>query len=174
MASKTRKKNGQGTKRSRVRYFFLNDELHKVLSQNRGKDTLTAWNYPRGKVMVYVFSDWLKRQQPAFTTEQVAQMINRSARSLEYAFRDGMIETPQQTYGIDENRNPYQYMWNEELIMDALEYFSTIHYGRPRKDGLIAPKHLPTPRELRAMIHNEEVMYVRRGDHFVPTWRVKE
>lgn len=173
MANTKRKKNGKGAKRPALRYFFINDELHKKLTINRGQDLLTAWNYARGKKVSYTYSDVVKRYERAWSTKEVSEMLNRIPVVLEKAFKNGMIERPQFTYGIDENRRLYQYMWSEKDIFAALAYFATLHQGRPRKDGGVTPKHLPTPRELRAMIHDEEFLYVKQGDTFVPTWRAK-
>lgn len=174
MAKQARGKNGQTAKRSRLNYFFLNDTLHKKLFINRGKDLLTAWNYPEAKKVMYTYSDVLNRHQTAFTTTQVSGMVNRKRMTIELAIKHGMIARPQNTYGLDENRNFYQYMWREKDIMDLLDYLATVHRGRPRKDGGISIKDLPTPRELRAMINNDQILYVKSGDTFVPSWRAKE
>lgn len=155
-------------------YFFLNGDLHKKLHINRGKDLITAWNYPGGKKVSYSYTDALRRHDKAFTTTEVCRMVNRSKLTLENAMKSGMIEYPQFTYGLDENRRKFQYMWAEEDIMDLLEYLSTVHRGRPRKDGIATPQKLPTPRELRAMIHGEAILYVKHGDAFIPTWKAKE
>jgi erythromycin esterase-like protein len=101
-------------------------------------------------------------------------MVNRKHLTIEQAMARGMIERPQHTYGLNENKNFYQYMWKEEEIMGLLEYLSSVHRGRPRKDGMITISDLPTPRELRAMINDDQVLYVKQGDTYVPTWRAKE
>lgn len=169
------KKNGRRTKRPVLpTYFFLNDQIHRKLHINRGKDLLAAWNYPESKKVLTSYSTTIRRHKTAFTTTQVCQMVNRGRLTIELAMRHGMIERPQHTYGLDENKNFYQYMWREEDIMDLLEYLSSVHRGRPRKDGEITTHDLPTPRELRAMINDENVLYVKQGDTYVPTWRAKE
>lgn len=155
--------------------FFLNGNLHRRQFINRGKDMVTTWNYPERKKMVYVYTDVLRRFEPAFTTNEVAKMVGRGRLALDRALRDGMIERPQMTYGLDEKQNPYAFMWNEKDIMDLLEFLSTVHIGRPRKDGVVNPGYLPTPREVRAMIRGEgEVLYVKGENGFVPTWRAKD
>lgn len=163
---------GKGTqaRKRTLKYFFLNGLLHKKLHINRGADELTAWCYPLGQRMTYSYTDVRRRHEPAFTTQEVGRMLNRGRLALERAMIAGDIERPQTTYGIDENRNTFQYMWSEKNIMDAHAYFSGVHKGRPRKDGMITPMRLPTARELRAMIRQEEILYVRDGDKFVPTW----
>lgn len=175
MADKEGKGNGGRTKRPLLgTYFFLNDELHRRLHTNRGQDILTAWNYPQEKKVKGSYSSIIRRHKTAFTTVQVCKMVNRSRFTLEVAIKRGMIERPQHTYGLDENKNFYQYMWREEDIMGLLEYLGTVHQGRPRKDGETTVNNLPTPRELRAMINDDNILYVKQGDTFVPTWRAKE
>lgn len=174
MAEQKRSKTGKGPKRPRLRYFFLNGQLHKKLTINRGKDMIVTWNYPEGKRMSYVYSDVLRRYQKAFTTPEVCQMLDRNRMTIDRALKAGMIEYPQYTYTLDENRRKFKYMWREEDIMALLDYLSTVHRGRPRLDGEITPQALPTPRELRAMINDESILYVKHGDTFIPSWRAKE
>lgn len=174
MAGKQGSKDGKTTKRSRLKYFFLHGQIHKTLKINNGRDLLIAWNYPEIKKVTYSYSATLKSYEPAFTTKQVMEMLNRRRTTLEVAMKTGMIEYPQRTYGLDENMNFRQYMWREKDIMDAHAYFVTIHRGRPRNDGMIVSQDLPSQRELRALIHDEEIMYVKQGDTFVPSWRAKE
>lgn len=175
MASSKGTKDGRRGKRPILpTYFFLNDEVHRKLHINRGKDLLTAWNYPQDKRVLTSYSTTINRHKTAFTTTQVCKMVNRSRMTIELAMRHGMIERPQHTYGLDENKNFYQYMWREEDIMDLLDYLATVHRGRPRKDGQITITDLPTPREVRAMIHDENILYVKQGETYVPTWRAKE
>ena len=101
-------------------------------------------------------------------------MLNRGHLALERAILNGNVSEPQFTYGLNEHKRKFKYMWHENNIMEAHAYFSTVHFGRPRKDGLVAPKPMPTVRELRALIRHEQVLYVRNDDdEFVPVWRAE-
>lgn len=178
MARTQRTANGKPRKRNvrpKLYYFFINGKLHKRLHVNRGSDQLTAWNYPDGKRMVYSYTDVLKRHQKAFTTPQVAKLIGRNPETVARAIWSDSIPEPQFTYGLDENRNKYKYMWREEDIVALHEYLSTVHKGAPRKDGGITPQALPTLREIRAMINEEEILYIKQDDDtFIPSWRAKD
>ena len=176
MASSKRTKNGTRTKRPVLNFFFLNGDLYRKLEINYGRDTLVAWNYPKGKRSTFNYTDVLRSHEKAFTSAQVSQMLNRSRLSLSNAIQDGMIERPQFTYTLDENRRMHKYLWSEKDILAALEYFASLGRGRPRKDGrLTSASDLPTPREVRAMIHHEgEALGVMRDGIFVPTYRAKE
>lgn len=159
-------------KKKPLRYFFLNGDLHKKVFINRSADSIKAWNYPKARLMTYVYSDVRKMGQRAFTTVEVSEMVGRHPRVIEMAILQGSIREPQYTYGLTERRQKYQYMWREEDIMDLHAYLLTVHIGRPRADGEITPsKNLPTARELRAMIRQDTILYVKQGDKFVPTWK---
>ena len=156
-----------------LRYFFYRGDLHKKIHIHRPNDIIIAWNYPKGKSERYVYSDVRKNGEKAFSTREVERLVNRSQKTIKEAIRLGMIPQPQRTYGLDAERNEYAYYWSEKDIMGLWEYLTTVHRGRPRKDGLVTPKDLPTASELRAMIRQGTVFYVKVGDEFVPTWRAE-
>ena len=154
-----------------LRYFFYRGDLHKKIHINRPNDVITAWNYPKGKAEKYVYSDVRMNGERAWTTKQVCEFVNRSLRTINNLIYDGDIRTPQHSYGLDENRNTGGWFWSEKDIMDLHAHLSNVHYGRPRKDGRVTPKDMPSASELRAMIRQGTVLYVKSGDTFIPTWR---
>lgn len=154
----------------KVRHFFLNGELHYELRRNRGKDLLVAWNYPQSKKVTYNFTDVLRRKKKAFTTKEAAAFVNRSRTRVQNALDQGFIPEPPFSYSL-ETRQKKEHWWREEDILMLLDHFASTHRGRPRKDGEVTAWNLPTPRELRAMINDGDVLYVKRGDEFIPTWR---
>lgn len=158
-----------------LRYFFYKGDLCKKIHIHRANDVIIAWNYPKGKAEPYVYSDVRRNGEQAFSTKQVLELLNRRKRDIVFnAIRDGMIKAPTRTYGLDEDRNGYAYYWSEEEIMDFHAYLSTIHRGRPRKDGRINTGNLPSVAELRAKMRQGTVFYVKVGDEFVPTWQAEK
>lgn len=162
-----------------LNYFYLNGTLHKKLYINRPADLITAWSYPEHKRVGFTYSDVKKRHEKAFTTAEVSKFINRNKMAVQNAITNGHVSAPQYTYNIqtylDTGNDPiYKYMWHEDDILDLHEYFSGVHYGRPRKDGLINPWPMPTRKELRALIRHNEILYVKRGEKFVPLWQAEE
>ena len=135
---------------------------------------MMTWCYPLKKRVTYGYSAARRMMEKAFTTNEVAKMLNHTRHNLEMQIVRGNIEPPQFTYGLNENMRKFKYMWDEKHIMDAHAYYLTVHIGRTRKDGLITPKKMPTARELRAIIRQEEVLYVKDGDEFKPTWRAHD
>lgn len=165
-----------GSRRPRkINYFYLNKNLHRRLHINRGADTITTWCYPLHKRVAYTYSDVKRRMEPAYTTKEVGQMLNRGRLTLEHAILNGDIEEPQFTYGLNEHKKKFKYMWHEDNIMEAHAFLSTVHKGRPRKDGLVTPYRLPTARELRAMIRQQEILYVKDDNgEFRPVWQAED
>jgi hypothetical protein len=166
----------KGRRRPQLKVFFLNGDLHRKIEINRGKDIIVAWNYTKGRKMTYSYTDVLRRKQTAFPTKEVSQILNRSVLSLELAITNGSIKRPQYTYNIfDPDKKVSGFFWTEKDILDALDYFASLHRGRPRKDGgITAASDLPTPREVRAMMNNEQILYVKDGDKFIQSWKAKE
>jgi hypothetical protein len=153
-----------------LKFFFYRGDLHKKIHINRGIDVITAWNFPKATLNKYVYTDVRNNGEKAFTTKQVAEMVNRKPLTIKKCITEGKIFRPQISYSI-EDRNEGSFFWCEKDILALHEYLSSIHGGRPRADGRVTPKELPTASELRAMIRQGTVLYVRQGDKFVPTWR---
>jgi hypothetical protein len=174
MAGKKGSETRAATKRPRLKYFFLNDQIHLSLHINRGKDTISAWNYPEHARKVYSYSWVLRTMKPAYPTSKVAELLNRSVRSIQLYMEAGAIRTPQHTYALHEPQKIAKYMWREEDIMELHEYLAGIHVGRPRNDGETTNNSIPTPRELRALLNEEAILYVKQGDKYVPSWKAKE
>ena len=63
-----RKRNGN---LKELRYFFLNDKVHKVLRASRSKDELVAWCYPDSKRVLYSYSQVYKHLGKAYSVKQV-------------------------------------------------------------------------------------------------------
>jgi hypothetical protein len=176
MDNKSRKKATR-----RLRYFFINGELHKKLHVNRSTDLITSWNYAQGKRLGYSWSDTKRNLQNAYTVKETAALLNRHRnRILEYIER-GHIEKPQNTYTplvgdeYKDQRRIFKYMFSEDDVMAIRDFLSTLHRGRPRKDGLVTAKNVPTRQELRAIMKNEVVLYQKTEDgDFMPVWKQPE
>lgn len=176
--SKRTKENGRKKSRKLVYFYLEHPEhgplLHKSLHKNRSTDTIITWCYPLEKRVAYTYSDVRKNMETAFTTKEVCKMVSRIRQTVEMTIVDGQIEEPQYTYSF-KNRNKYQYLWHEKDIMALHAYLSTVHIGRPRKDGLITASRLPSARELRAMIRHQPVMgYLDEDGNFTPTWLAED
>lgn len=149
--------------------------MHRREHINIGADVIEAWCYPLAKRVAYTYSDVRSRHERAFTTPEVCQMLNRSHDHMRHAIMEGKVEPPQFTYTLNANRNMLKYMWHEKDIIKARNYFASVQFGRPRKDGRVNPKPIPTERELRAMIRQERIVYVKNDQgEFVPAWKAPD
>ncbi|QBZ72333.1 helix-turn-helix DNA binding domain protein [Streptomyces phage Circinus] len=169
-------KEGKGTrarKRSRrLRYFYLNGDLHRVLSINRAQDLVVTWVFKEGKRRAYVWSDARKRLEKAFTMKQVGQMVNRHRVNIEKYILEGKIRAPERIYTLDGNKTPGKYMFSEKDVFELHDYLLTVHIGRPRKDGKITPGRMPSRAELRAMMQHDTTVYIKAADGtFTPVWK---
>lgn len=98
--------------------------------------------------------------------------MNITTRSLQRYVDDGAIKHPQTHYPL-ENPNSRRFaFWSEEDLLSLHDYLMTVHYGRPRKDGIVVPnQRLPTKAEIRAKMNNSHTLYIQSDDGtFVPLY----
>lgn len=172
MVATSRNSTRQRSYRKRVRYFYLNQDLHRVLRIVRPEDFVEAWCYREERVVGYVWSDVRKNMQRAFTLQQVSAMIGRHRVQLQTYILNGDIKSPQRIYTLDGDKKPGKYFMSESDVLALHDYLLTVHVGRPRNDGKITPGKMPTKAELRAMMKHDVVTGVMRpGGEFVPTWK---
>lgn len=157
----------------RIRYFFVNDQLHKTIHINRSSDLVVAWCYPLKKRISYSWSETQKQMERAYTITEVAKMLDRHRMTIDKYIRRGSIKTPQRVYKIDGKFNTAgKYMFSEKDILSLHEYCSTLSKGRPRKDGLINVVGLPTKSEIKSMLKQSSTLYVKDEEgNFIPVWK---
>lgn len=172
----TKPRQRRNRKSSRLRYFYLNGDLHKVLSVTRAEDLVVCWNFPQGKRVGYVWSDVKRRHDRAFKMQEVSSMIGRHRTNIERDILAGNIKAPQRSYTLDGKRRPLYYFFTEENVFDLHDYLLTVHVGRPRSDGKITPRRdLPSKAELRAMMKHDIVTYIKTDSgEFVPVWKEQD
>lgn len=174
MASNSRRSTRSRGHRN-LKYFFLNENLYRVLRVVRAEDFVECWNYTEHKRQALVWSEVRKKSQRAFTLQEVCDMLGRNRVTLENAILEGKIKTPQRIYSLDLDKKPGKYMFSEKDVMGVHDYLLTVHIGRPRKDGKITPTKMPNKTELRAMVRHDTVLYVQNKDgEFVPIWKEVE
>lgn len=153
-------------------YFFLGGVLHQHIHIDRGSDIITCWNFGEHKRTAYSWSETRKRMRPSYRTGAVVEMLNRSRVSLETAILRGDIRQPARPYSLDEERRVGRFCWSDTDVMEARDFFATRHKGFPRKDGLITPQAIPTRAELRAMMEQGMMTYVKTSEgEFIPTFK---
>ena len=158
---------------SAYKRFFLNDHLHRVIHTSRPTNELTAFDFIDGKIKVYPYSEVQRRKQSAIKVKKLAKMLNRHHRTIQRHITLGNIPRPQQEYAIH-SKQPGAFFFSEDDAMLVRDFFATIHYGKPRKDGRVTPFRVPTREELRLMIDSGKMLYVKQNDEFVPIWRAQD
>jgi len=175
MENGSKPRSRRNRKSPKLRYFYLNGDLHKVLSVTRAQDFVVCWNFPQGKRVGYVWSDVRKRHGRAFRLKQVAEMIGRNVTTIKWDIIKGNIVRPQRIYTLDGNKNPGTYYFSEEDVYGLHDYIMTVHRGRPRRDGQITPASIPSKMELRAMMRHDIVTYIKsESGEFIPMWKEQD
>ena len=165
-------KQNRNKKANGVKYFFLNNEHHKTLRISRAEDLITAWSYPQGRVVTYVWSVTKNKMGKAFTVKNVCEIFDRDVMIIHEYIREGKIKKPAQTYAINENRKPGKFLFTTDDLRDLHSYLLTVHRGRPRNDGRITNTKLMSRSELEAMMAEEKILYTKdKNGEFVPVWK---
>jgi hypothetical protein len=170
MGRKTRSKSS-----TRLRYFYLNGKLHKILRRSRAEDLIVAWDYQLGKRVAYNLTDVEKNKQHAYPISEVVKIIGRHEDTIKMHLYRGNIKIPQQVYSLNGNKTPGKYYWSEDDVRELHDFFKTVHRGRPRKDGETTPGNMPSRAEIEAIMKQENILYIKNDDGaFVPVWKQPE
>ena len=169
---------GRKTRRdaaTRLRYFYLNGKLHKVLRRSRAEDLIVAWDYQLGKRVAYSLTDVNKNKQYAYSIKEVCKLLGKHEDTIKLHLYKGELRFPQRIYSLNGNKTPGKYFWSQDDIREVHDFFKTLHRGRPRLDGKITPAEMPSRAELEAMMKQENILYVKNSDgEFVPVWKQPE
>ncbi len=152
-------------KRKKFSYFFLNNKIHKVLSSSWAKDELIAWCYPDKKRVMYSYSQVVKSMENAYSTKQVAQILNKHKVTIEDYILDGKIRYPQKVYPIGNDESTwYKFMYSESDIIDIHQFILEAGYS----------KAMPSKNELRALLKHNTILYTKTTEgNFVPVWKAE-
>ena len=157
------KRNG---KSKSLRYFFLNDKIHKVLKSSRSKDEMVAWCYPDKKRVMYSYSQVKKNMETAYTVVDVASMLNKHRVTIQEYILDEKVATPQKIYpiGQPDSENWSQYMFNQKNILDIHQHILDSGHS----------KEIPSKAELQALLKNNLILYTKTEEgKFVPVWKAE-
>jgi len=157
------KRNG---KSKSLRYFFLNDKIHKVLKSSRSKDEMVAWCYPDKKRVMYSYSQVKKNMDTAYTVVEVASMLNKHRVTIQEYILNEKVATPQKIYpiGQPDSENWSQYMFNQKNILDIHQHILDSGHS----------KEIPSKAELQALLKNNLILYTKTEEgKFVPVWKAE-
>jgi hypothetical protein len=160
MAGKYRRKSLKA-----IRYFFLNEKIHKVLSSSRAKDQLFAWCYPDNKRVLYPYSEVNKSMGNAYSIVQVGNMLNKHRVTIQDYILEEKIKTPQKIYpiGNEPGQGWYKYMFSDKDVLDLHEYILESGHS----------KNVPSKAELLALLKHSFILYTKTDSGFVPVWKAE-
>jgi hypothetical protein len=158
------RKNGRKVRKAFL-YFFLNDKLHKVLKSSRSKDEIIAWSYPDKKRMLYSYSQVNKYMDNAYSTTQVAALLNKHKVTIEDYILEGKIKAPQKVYPIGNPESKWsKYMFNQSDILDIHQFILDAGHS----------KEVPSKTELMALLKHNMILYTKTEEgNFVPVWKAE-
>lgn len=174
LAENPERRTHQNRTKKRVRYFYLDGKLHKIIHINRPADIVTTYSYADHDYRQYPWV-WLKKNyKNAYGIQDVANMVQRHRRWIQRKMLDGDIRKPQKAYSL-KNPSRFTYYFSEDDIIEIQDYFAHVHWGFKRKDGLITPGPTPSKSDLRVMMNDGGLLYVKTQDGtFRPVWREVE
>jgi len=149
-----------------LRYFFLNDKIHKVLKASRSKDEMIAWCYPDKKRVMYSYSQVKKNMETAYTVVEVASILNKHRVTIQEYILNEKVATPQKIYpiGQPDSERWSQYMFNQKNILDMHQHILDSGHS----------KEIPSKAEVQALLKNNLVLYTKTEDgKFVPVWKAE-
>ena len=156
----------RGGKSKSLRYFFLNDKIHKVLKASRSKDEMIAWCYPDKKRVMYSYSQVKKNMETAYTVVEVASILNKHRVTIQEYILNEKVATPQKIYpiGQPDSERWSQYMFNQKNILDMHQHILDSGHS----------KEIPSKAEVQALLKNNLVLYTKTEDgKFVPVWKAE-
>ena len=152
-------------KRKKLRYFFLNDKVHKVLRSSRSKDELVAWCYPDRKRVMYSHSQVEKHMENAYTMKDVSGLLNKHTVTIHDYILEGKIKAPSKIYpiGDPENKHWSKYMFSQKDILGLHEFILDSGHS----------KNLPSKAELLGLFKHNIILYTKTDSGFVPVWKAE-
>lgn len=146
-------------------YFFLNNKIHKVIKLSRAKDELIAWCYPDKKRVLYSYSQVKKNMEKAYSTKEVAGVLNKHKVTIEDYILAGKIKRPQFVYPIGNPESSwFKFMFNTSDILDLHSFILDSGYSN----------NMPSRTELLAILRHNMVLYAKTNDgNFVPVWEAE-
>lgn len=150
--------------------FFINKDLVRVIHINKSQNFIKIYNISQDKNQSLLWTDFVKHRKKAYTKKQVCKLLNRKMVQLDKYIYSGMIEPP--TGAAPGGIRAWHYLsfYSEDEIFRIRDYMSTIHRGRPRRDGLITNSVI-TEQELKVLVGHGIMLYRKSSDgEMVPVW----
>lgn len=152
--------------------FFLNNDLVRVITSNRGANIIYLFNITIGKQQSMLLSDFKKHRKRAYLIVDVARLLNTTSQAIHRYIWSGLIDPPTGASIGGKREFHKRSYFSEDDVFKIREAMTTIHRGRPRKDGIVINRGVLTEQELRAKMGDALVLYTRTDDgRYIPIWQ---
>jgi hypothetical protein len=156
----------RNAKSKNLRYFFLNDKIHKVLRSSRSKDEMVAWCYPDRKRVMYSYSQVKKHMENAYTIVEVSEMLNKHRVTIQDYILEGKVSTPPKIYPISEPDSTgwSKYMFSQKHILDIHQHILDSGHSA----------EIISKAELLGLFKNNFILYTKNDEgNFIPVWKAE-
>ena len=164
------------------KFLFINGKLHRKLRTNKSDDVFVAQDTLTNKIMTYSYKVIRDTHEKAYNTREVGEFLGRAPRTIRKIISDGVVTPQKQSYNADTTERltglgvkssgtgRCEYYFTKEELYELRDYLA--HGRQYSRNGKRA---VPTKEELRAMLEQNVVLYVKATDGtFVPTWQAVE
>ena len=151
-------------------WFFIDNHLCKLITKNRGMNIAYLFDLIDQKEKTMLLSDFKKNKKRAYTVIDSSRILKIGKKQIERYVKAGLIPPPIGAVPGGARTFSKKSYYSEDHIFEIRDFLSTVHRGRPRKDGKITNSTL-TEQELRANMGDALMLYTRTKDgEFIPVW----
>ena len=151
--------------------WFINGDLVRVHHKSRGEGTITLYNITQDKFQGILADEWVKKRKRAYGVRQAGLLLNRNPQYLSHLYAHEVIKAPLPANKDGKRARGFHSYYSEEDIFELRDFFSTRHWGRARKDGLVTNNTTPTRAELKRKMGDGILHYTKNNQgEIVPIW----
>jgi len=161
-------------RRDRVKkLYYFNGHLYRVIKHNRGEGVVYATDvYNSEEQVLLSYVEFKNKAYNAYTLAGAAKLLNRAKRTIEMLVKAGYVSSVDR---VPMGPGRHYYALSREAVLDVHKVLSMRTGHRPRKDGSVLVKGLPSREELMTEMKNEITLYARNKDgDFVRIWEAEE
>jgi len=152
--------------------FFINKKLYRLITSNRGANIVYLYNLTDQKDQTMLLTDFKKHRRRAYTVVDTGRLLNRSTVQLYRYINQGLVPEPTGILPNGERMFTKKSYYSEDDVFTIREAMTSLHRGRPRKDGRTTNNHVLTEQELRAKMGDALMLYTKTKDgRFIPVWQ---
>jgi hypothetical protein len=155
--------------------FFLNGILHKRLYVHSGNNVVIAWNFQTDEQVKYLYTDYIRNRELAFTPAEASVLCGRYKNSLMKYVISGRFPRPQKAYALTTDKPERDLYWlSSSDVLKFHAFLGTLRRGHQPKNGFaVAETERLIPRqELEKLLAGGNVLYrVDEKGNMVPVWK---